>query len=685
MSALCACRRLCSAALWCRPPPAGSARNLQTRRLRGQLQHCITLCSASQEGHGAEGQPESPQPTSPLGVRTWRRRGSLSPLDRLISIIPPEFISQEIRDLQSPEQLSTAGPPSSSQDHPKQFRPPSSSQDHAEQLRPPSSSQDYPEQLRPPLSSQDYPEQLRPPSSSQDHPEQLRPPSSSQDHPEQLRPPSSSQDHPEQLRPPSSSQDHPEQLRPPSSSQDHAEQLRPPSSSQDYPKQLRPPSSSQDHPEQLRPPSSSQDHPEQLRPPSSSQDHPEQLRPRSSSQDHPEQLRPPSSSQDHPEQLRPPSSCQESGPYGISEHLLPLQPLTSHQEELCCPPKSPQDLAPFQGVPFQSGDLLLAEYTRGRYSMFRKMFVLKDSGKLVSNWGAINYKDLLGKLSGEKVRTSTGHQFFLRRPSLDEYVLSMKRGPTISYPKDVASLLMMMDVNPGDVILEAGSGSGALSLFLSRAVGPAGCVHSIELRSDHHQVSKRNFSKWKMAWEIRSGRSWPDNVNFINKDIRDAMSDLRSVGFDAVALDMLSPQVALPAIIGNLKQGGVCAVYITNITQVIDLLEGIRSCELPLLCEKVMEVSITDWLVSPSLRKDGSVSKRVDPQGNWTSETQTPERGDEDDSQTDDDFVNRSHPFGQVPYIARPMPWQIGHTAFLVKLRKFKAAVAEQTEPGGTT
>ncbi|CAJ0944402.1 unnamed protein product [Ranitomeya imitator] len=594
MSALCAGRRLCSAALWCWAPSAGRARNLQTRKLGGQLQHCITFCSASQGGHDAEGQPESPQPTSPLGIRTWRRR-SLSPLDRLSSIIPPEFISQEIRDLQSPEQLSTPGPPSS---------------------------------------SQDKPEQLRPPSSSQDHPEQLRPPSSSQDHPEQLRPPSSSQDHPEQLRPPSSSQDHPEQLRPPSSSQDHAEQLRPPSSSQD----------------------------------------------------HAEQLRLPSSSQDHPEQLRPPSSPQDSGPHGISEQLPTQEPSTSHQEKLCCPPNSSaQDFAPFQGVPLQSGDLLLAEYKRRHYSMFRKMFVLKDSGKLDSNWGAINYTDLLGKLSGEKVRTSTGHQFFLRRPSLDEYVLYMKRGPTISYPKDIASILMMMDISPGDMILEAGSGSGALSLFLSRAVGPSGCVHSIELRSDHHRVSKRNFSKWKTAWEIRSGRSWPDNVNFINKDIRDAMCDLRSVGFDAVALDMLNPQVALPAIIGNLKQGGVCAVYIANITQVIDLLEGIRSCELPLLCDNIMEVSITDWLVAPSLRKDGSVSKRVDPQWNWTSETQTPEKGDEDDSRTDDgDYVNGAHPFGQVPYIARPMPWQIGHTAFLVKLRKFKAA-AEQTEPGSTT
>lgn len=327
----------------------------------------------------------------------------------------------------------------------------------------------------------------------------------------------------------------------------------------------------------------------------------------------------------------------------------------------------------------------MAEFKRRHYSMFRKMFVLKSSGKLVSNWGAINYKDLLGRLPGEKIWTSTGHQFLLRRPSLDEYVMYMKRGPTISYPKDIASMLMMMDVNPGDVILEAGSGSGALSLFLSRAVGPEGCVHSIEVRSDHHRISKRNFLKWRTAWEIRRGRSWPDNVNFINKDIVDAVSDLQSVGFDGVALDMLNPQVALPAIIGNLKQGAVCAVYITNITQVIDLLEGIRSCELPLLCEKIMEVSITDWLVAPSLRKDGRVSERVDPQRNGSSVMQTQEQADDAESQTEDeDFLIGSKPFGQVPYIARPMPWQIGHTAFLVQLRKVKAA-APRTEAATRT
>ncbi|XP_075719566.1 tRNA (adenine(58)-N(1))-methyltransferase, mitochondrial [Rhinoderma darwinii] len=663
MSALCAGSRLCCAALWCRSPPAVCATNLLTRRIPGQVQHCINCSSNSREGQGGGGEPEAPQSSSPLGIRTWRR-SSLSPLDRVSRLIPPEFISQEVRDLQNVEQLR---PPSSSQDPLSPPELPSSSQDHLSPPELPSSSQDH---LSPP--------EL--PSSSQDHLSPPELPSSSQDRLSPPELPSSSQDRLSPPELPSSSQDYLSPPELPSSSQDRLSPPERPSSSQDHLSPPELPSSSQVN---LCPPSSSHGY---LSPP----EHP------SSPQDHTEHLSPPSSSQNHLEHPRPPgpqSSLQESGPHGSLKQRRSPEPSASigtnnaHSDPYIPPESSPpQNPASLLGTPFQPEDLLMAEFKRRHYSMFRKMFVLKKSGKLVSNWGAINNKDMLGKLPGEKIRTSTGHQFLLRRPSLDEYVMYMKRGPTISYPKDIASMLVMMDVNPGDVILEAGSGSGALSLFLSRAVGPEGRVHSIEVRPDHHLVSKRNFLKWVKAWEIRSGRCWPDNVTFINKDVVVAMSDLRSVAFDAVALDMLNPQVALPAIIGNLKRGAVCAVYITNITQVIDLLEGIRCCALPLLCEKVMEIGVTDWLVAPSLRKDGRISKRVEPQWNWTSENQTQEQAndddDDDESQTDDDeFVIGSQPFGKVPYIARPMPWQIGHTAFLVQLRKFSPA-ADHTEPG---
>ncbi|XP_053568621.1 tRNA (adenine(58)-N(1))-methyltransferase, mitochondrial [Bombina bombina] len=328
-----------------------------------------------------------------------------------------------------------------------------------------------------------------------------------------------------------------------------------------------------------------------------------------------------------------------------------------------------------QSTPFIPGDLVVSEFKRRHYSMFRKMFLLKDSGKLMSNWGVINYSEILGKFPGQKIRTSQGFEFLLKRPSLDDYILLMKRGPTISYPKDITAMMMMMDVSPGDVILEAGSGSGGMSLFLSRSVGPNGCIYSFEIRKDHHSIATKNFWKWKNAWDIQHQNPWPENVYFINKDISDGLAEIKSVSFDAVALDMLNPQVALPAILPNLKQGAVCATYLANITQVIDLLEGIRSCQLPFVCEKIMEISVKEWIVAPSFRKDGSISQRVKPKWEVVSEAENLEQNEDFENCMEDEPISAEvKPFGHIPYIARPMPWQAGHTAFLVQLRKIKPA-----------
>ncbi|KFV94242.1 hypothetical protein N326_07324, partial [Eurypyga helias] len=207
-----------------------------------------------------------------------------------------------------------------------------------------------------------------------------------------------------------------------------------------------------------------------------------------------------------------------------------------------------------------------------------------------------------------------------------------------SHPQDISAMLTMMDIHPGDTVLETGSGSGAISLFLSRAVGPKGRVLSYEIRDDHHNLAKKNYRHWRAAWEIGHSEEWPDNVDFILQDISAAAADMKSVTLDAVVLDMLNPQSALPVVYPSLKQGGVCAVYLANITQVIELLDRIRTWKLPFLCEKIIEVTHKNWLVLPAKTKNGKSS--------------------------------------QMPYVARPSYWQDAHSAFLTKLRKFRPWLA---------
>ncbi|KAM9777881.1 LOW QUALITY PROTEIN: tRNA (adenine(58)-N(1))-methyltransferase, mitochondrial [Neosynchiropus ocellatus] len=327
------------------------------------------------------------------------------------------------------------------------------------------------------------------------------------------------------------------------------------------------------------------------------------------------------------------------------------------------------------------GELLIAELRKKSCVEFRKMFKLQAGERLHSSWGYIAHDDVVGRTPGRFFRTSMGISIFIRRVSLEEYVLFMRRAPVITYPKDMASMLMMMDVTEGDSVLDSGSGSGAMSLFLSRAVGSKGRVLSVEVREDHHKRAVLNYERWRTSWRLRHGEDWPDNVRYCVADLSTASTLLSGHGFNSVALDLINPQLVLESVTPHLHPGGVCAVYLANITQVIDLLEGIRCARVSLLCERIIEIPVRDWLVAPAIQKDGRFCVRRAPN---PGEAQSQQEVDDDEAEEEitdtdhrvQDLISSSDPegnatFGSVPYIARPHPEQMSHTAFLVKLRKY--------------
>ncbi|XP_053291405.1 tRNA (adenine(58)-N(1))-methyltransferase, mitochondrial [Pleuronectes platessa] len=316
-----------------------------------------------------------------------------------------------------------------------------------------------------------------------------------------------------------------------------------------------------------------------------------------------------------------------------------------------------------------SGELLVAEYYKKGWVEFRKMFNLQTGSRLHSSWGFIPHDDIVGQPAGRFLKSSLSVPFLIRRATLEDYVLYMRRGPAIAYPKDASAMQLMMDVTEGDRVLESGSGSGAMSLFLSRAVGSKGSVLSVEVREDHHKRAVTNYKRWRTSWSLRRGEEWPDNVQFHIADLCTASSLLAGQAFHAVALDLVNPHLVLPTVIPHLYPGAVCAIYLANITQVIDLLEGLRCMQLPLLCEHIMEVPVRHWLVAPAMQKNGQFcTRKPPPLDGEHGEEEEEEATDETDKE---ELTTDGRPaFGVVPYIARPHPVQLSHTAFLVKLRK---------------
>jgi tRNA methyltransferase complex GCD14 subunit N-term/tRNA methyltransferase complex GCD14 subunit len=122
--------------------------------------------------------------------------------------------------------------------------------------------------------------------------------------------------------------------------------------------------------------------------------------------------------------------------------------------------------------------------------------VLQAGGTFHTHRGALSHDDLIGQPEGSVVTASSGTAYVALRPLLADYTLAMKRGATIVYPKDAAQILAYADVFPGARVLEAGAGSGALSCWLLRAIGPDGELVSFEARPDFAEIARENVRKY---------------------------------------------------------------------------------------------------------------------------------------------------------------------------------------------
>lgn len=215
--------------------------------------------------------------------------------------------------------------------------------------------------------------------------------------------------------------------------------------------------------------------------------------------------------------------------------------------------------------PFQGGDIVQLTDPKGRHHTI----ILEPGQRFHTHKGSLAHDAIIGCDDGSVITTDKDVDYVALRPRLADFVLSMPRGAAIIYPKDAAEIIHRADIGPGHRVVEAGVGSGALTLWLLRALAPGGELVSIERRQEFADVAEANVHTY---YGDETPASWSLSVGeFV--DVADSMGG-QSV--DRVVLDMLAPWECIEASARILRPGGILIAYVATVTQLSRVVEAIR-------------------------------------------------------------------------------------------------------------
>ncbi len=177
--------------------------------------------------------------------------------------------------------------------------------------------------------------------------------------------------------------------------------------------------------------------------------------------------------------------------------------------------------------------------------------------------GFIQLDELFGKEYGTRITSSLGTEFVALRPKLQDYIFKMQRKTQISYPKDIALILMLSGVGPGSRVVEAGTGTGALTSALAFCLKPTGRVYSYEVRREFLELALRNLKRVGIS----------EYVDLKNRDITEGIEEAE---VDSVILDMATPWLVIPHAYSALKGSGVLVSFSPTIDQVVKTVEALK-------------------------------------------------------------------------------------------------------------
>ncbi|TEU09110.1 tRNA (adenine-N1)-methyltransferase [Candidatus Bathyarchaeota archaeon] len=197
--------------------------------------------------------------------------------------------------------------------------------------------------------------------------------------------------------------------------------------------------------------------------------------------------------------------------------------------------------------------------------------------------GFIELGDLIGRPFGSPVVSSLGVEFYALRPFIRDRILKTDRRTQVLYPKDIGYLLILLDVGSGSRVVEAGTGSGALTMALANAVRPDGMVYTYEINPKFQRVAAGNIERAGLA----------DYVELKEGDVTEGIDEEE---VDVVILDLATPWAVVPLAYGALAGGGVFASFSPTIEQVMKTVSAIR--EHPFIVVETVELILRNITVA---------------------------------------------------------------------------------------
>lgn len=177
--------------------------------------------------------------------------------------------------------------------------------------------------------------------------------------------------------------------------------------------------------------------------------------------------------------------------------------------------------------------------------------------------GIVSFDDIIGKQYGITVLSSLNVPFLVLRPLLTDYIMKSSRQTQITYPKDIALIVIFSGIGPGSRVVEAGTGTAALTSALAHYILPTGKVFSYEIREEFSDTARKNLK--------RAGLT--DYVELKYKDITQGIEETM---VDSVILDLAVPWLVVPHAYSALKPAGTLVSFSPTIDQVVKTSEALK-------------------------------------------------------------------------------------------------------------